>query len=566
MVKLAPLLWDKRFVGSVGSLISSEVIKHTPHNQLPHLLNHLVESPDRSVQGTALRAISCLDEPIKKQLFYNIVTERKELKCREYAIELMLEGGDKRAIPFAHEVLNKQRGHESERLLEPLIGLNDQIAYAKAIDILNHYDSEDGSTLLQSILKSNVRFGNGQKVFQTIAAETDNPVDLSCAIGILAFSNPNDPDAWKKVRTHVKDVETFSTIVSHIERHPTPASLHFLEDYILNTADDKPHMNTLGLERKNREAACLRVFLDHPNLIKANSDLEKALYNPDYNMREVLSYLVQKDHKKEEAPYAFGTVGKHLGSLAIEEKNPSLFDLYKRALGQGIRNPYRYSPELLESIVKERETPFIDVRPLAVVMMPRADWNGGFISTDKTIGKLFNQGFKVMVYEWEKDSELGHTIASATLLQKYQLLVIGGHGSQQEIAGGASDPRITLKTTQSDKSNKAVSIQGKISEDELVFSKKDVRKFTPLHLSSCGVPGSQVIAWSCSAGQGGEKTRDNTLHYLSEIFSSSTDFFGPQVSTALKELVFDPKDKKRIVHVKYYDDTAHQSVELHLKR
>jgi hypothetical protein len=203
--------------------------------------------------------------------------------------------------------------------------------------------------------------------------------------------------------------------------------------------------------------------------------------------------------------------GERLTKAAEAETDPSKRS-FLRAYGNavvvaatklGIQSPFRYPPEFLIKAVDQRTSPAVDGRPLATVITARNDEGGGFSSRSAHFTELQRAGYRVMLYEVATDKEAVQALQNATDQgQKADLIMFYGHGSRHSLALGAPDPRLAQS-------------RNLISNDpgELTIADERLLREASYTLR----PGGEIIAVSCSLGEGG-RGADNIASLLRRVF------------------------------------------------
>lgn len=168
-------------------------------------------------------------------------------------------------------------------------------------------------------------------------------------------------------------------------------------------------------------------------------------------------------------------------------------------------------PDNLEKILINRIKNEPDERPLAVLLYPKSDWNGGLIRT--LMDDFIDQGYRVMYYETGNIEDWIRALKNATGQgQKASVVVVAGHGSQGSVQLGEND-RITLS---------------------------DKKHLRDAGLSECVVEGGKVILSSCSTGKGEDE--DNVVNMLCDIFRTA-EVIGPLEDCYIHSLEFDSHHK-----------------------
>lgn len=159
------------------------------------------------------------------------------------------------------------------------------------------------------------------------------------------------------------------------------------------------------------------------------------------------------------------------------------------------------TPEAMEEILENRRAPeAVDHRPLAVVILSKDDWNGAFKVPNYA---ALTEGYRVLYYEADDDTDIRAAVLEATTSQKASLLVVGGHGERERLALGASDPRF-----------------GEVNEDEADYL--DLTDRADLEgLSARTEAGAHVVLLSCSNGEG-RGAVENVANLVAAAFPAQT--------------------------------------------
>ncbi len=203
--------------------------------------------------------------------------------------------------------------------------------------------------------------------------------------------------------------------------------------------------------------------------------------------------------------------GERLIAAAETERDPQK-SLFLKSYGEaivtattklGIKSPFRYPPEFLISAVRERLSPTLDGRPLATVITAREDYNLAFNGRWEHFTALHQAGYRVMLYEVATDKQAVLALQMAAAQgQKADLIMFYGHGSQRSLAFGAPDPRLSRS-------------DGSTSNDpgELTVADEVLLRGASYTLR----PGGEIIAVSCSLGEGG-RGADNMASFFRRVF------------------------------------------------
>jgi hypothetical protein len=203
--------------------------------------------------------------------------------------------------------------------------------------------------------------------------------------------------------------------------------------------------------------------------------------------------------------------GERLIAAAETERDPQkslFFKSYGKAIVTattelGIKSPFRYPPEFLISAVRERLSPTLDGRPLATVITAREDHNGAFNTKAENFTALHQAGYRVMLYEVATDKQAVLALQMAAAQgQKADLIMFYGHGSQRSLAFGAPDPRLSRSDSSTSNDPGELTVADEVLLREASYTLR---------------PGGEIIAVSCSLGEGG-RGADNIASLLRRVF------------------------------------------------
>jgi hypothetical protein len=172
----------------------------------------------------------------------------------------------------------------------------------------------------------------------------------------------------------------------------------------------------------------------------------------------------------------------------------ALLERLQAAKDVGIDYPFRFPGKILDTLIHNRKNPQPDRRPLAVVVLAKADWNHGFYHSSHVFD-LILAGYRVMLYEVGSVPQMVLSLQEATAQQKAALLLIGGHSNLKGLRLGRRGPDAHL--TLDDEERLALwNFKGSLGQDSI------------------------VILDSCSLGAGGALA-DNLANMLSRVLNHS---------------------------------------------
>ena len=164
----------------------------------------------------------------------------------------------------------------------------------------------------------------------------------------------------------------------------------------------------------------------------------------------------------------------------------------------GLRELHRFDGHgrLLQQVVEDHFAPHDDARPLAAVVLARADHNGAFADITAQLDALTGR-YRLALYEASSVAELGDAVRDATRAKAADLLMLGGHGTRTTLAlGNADDVDATLTAS-------------------------DLDRLRGLGLHDRVAAGGRVALMSCSSGAR-EDTARNTVNMLADLWPQAT--------------------------------------------
>ena len=170
-------------------------------------------------------------------------------------------------------------------------------------------------------------------------------------------------------------------------------------------------------------AELIRFAMEEPELYQKGKALADRLIRPPRNDPMLYANMA----------YAIDEIG--------EEKTARLHAAY------GIENFFRYSDDMLKTLVKNLDPANDRDKPLLLVAFNKNDWNGAFYTEGRRLDAL-RKHYRVIIREM--DSEDGFYDAAKTVSANYgriDTLIIGGHGSPDSIRMGENDEKGKLDLT-----------------------------------------------------------------------------------------------------------------------
>ncbi|HTY12695.1 MAG TPA: DUF4116 domain-containing protein [Candidatus Omnitrophota bacterium] len=190
----------------------------------------------------------------------------------------------------------------------------------------------------------------------------------------------------------------------------------------------------------------------------------------------------------------------------------------KALIDLGIEFPERLrgaTPAQVAELIDTRRDFKNDGRPLALVVLPKKDWNGAF--ANNKVLELMGKGYHVVLVEAGKETDLYSAITGYGGKQKISLLWIGGHGTPGTVNFGSA-PNAQYDET-----------------DYLDLA--DRREMKKLGLGDFMEKDSVVVLQSCSTGRGREG-KFNISNMLGEVFTHST-VYAPEQDAFISDLSYD---------------------------
>lgn len=159
-----------------------------------------------------------------------------------------------------------------------------------------------------------------------------------------------------------------------------------------------------------------------------------------------------------------------------------------------------------------------DSRPLAVIIYPKTDHNRAF--EPNNIGELIEKGYRVVYFEVASDEAVYQAVEAATVKQKAQLIILGGHGIAERTAMGATDPA-----------------SSEMSDEVYYIDLSDKPEMKQRHLSLHLEKGAVILLESCSTGRG-KQDGNNVANLMREVFPQAS-VYAPTLPTGVSKLTYD---------------------------
>ena len=215
----------------------------------------------------------------------------------------------------------------------------------------------------------------------------------------------------------------------------------------------------------------------------------------------------------------------HLAASPTLSEEHKLLQVYRRAESVGIMFPNRFVADVRDRLLSELERPTRDGRPLALLLYPKTDWNGAFSEDSDMARDLLEKGYRVVYQEAGYVAQLKMLLVENTRDQKADIVVIGGHGTEQSLDLGAQKLIPT--------------------EMGMLFDEGSLGAF-----QKDGV----LVFVSCSVGavkQAASNLVNAARKHIPTTIIPEGRIFGPIDVANFKEWIFDPNGK--VIDVKYSD-------------
>lgn len=463
-----------------------------------------------------------------KEELFEIAGKVNNPLIRFRAAKYLLDQKDIRGIEIAHTVLaaKKLRDYQEIDLYRGLIASGDRSSVPQVMRLISdkHLSSWTRADLVRSCVQSTLDFKQHLAVFESLLTSKE-PELVGASLACLAKYKPSE-DLFNKIVKSVEGTDTLRDVIQAVISNPSLSGMRWLRD--------NAEYGALNNRDRGLRISCIEALITISRREVLPEEICRLFVHPSETMSNLLGVLSQKRS---------GIIGSFTSILQQAQRYPNLADKaskretqFLQALKLNIRSPYRYNDELMSEMIRNRMNPKPDGRPLAVVVMPRSDWNGAFSSErGGFLDQLRKAGYKLMVYEVSTDKGLAESVLNATQHQKFSLLVVGGHGSQSTLSFSESDPRFSRDLNL-----------------EKTFDIYDVDKLKKYNLNARAASNkAQAILWSCSAGKGKDNA-NNTANTLAKIFPSLSDIFAPTTPTNIKSVAFTAD--KRIASVKFSEN------------
>lgn len=215
-------------------------------------------------------------------------------------------------------------------------------------------------------------------------------------------------------------------------------------------------------------------------------------------------------------------------SAALQSAAPSAFTCgvgseIEQAAKHGITIPFRWSPENLAEILRNRSATTFDGRPIATMVYARSDYNGAFAQHNSLIRSLIDSDYCVMYFEASTDLEVlqamqrAITRPSESRTQPSAFLILAAHSSRTEMNFGRAD-------------NPSARVD--CGDLDLFIQNKAADTFRPY---------TQAVLIACSAGEGRD-TKENIANMFRAIFPTMKEhgIWASEVPDNVRGFIFDP--------------------------
>lgn len=199
----------------------------------------------------------------------------------------------------------------------------------------------------------------------------------------------------------------------------------------------------------------------------------------------------------------------------------------------GIEHPLRLKPETLSEIISNREQSSEgrkkDKRDLAIICMPKADYNGFAYAMRNEIEGLRSKGYRLMFYEVDSRDSLIKSVNDAASSGKAQNLILIGHGTRDAIAFSANDPG-----------------QGHLVDSSNGLTIKDAEALKKNGFGNCLKQNGRILLISCSVGAGAGKN-ENLANMMRDVVPHALPkgIVAPTAPTIFQGFIFDKNNKLR---------------------
>jgi len=179
----------------------------------------------------------------------------------------------------------------------------------------------------------------------------------------------------------------------------------------------------------------------------------------------------------------------------------------------------RFSPDNLQSLVENENTPNTDGKPVALLLQSKFDFNGAMAETDEVVSKLADAGYRIVLREAGTDTEALKGINDVSQSQgPIQVMEISAHGKQDRILLSAPDYS-----------------QARNTNEERRLDLRDRAQLNNSNLNDAFAPDAQIVLNSCSTGAGHERA-DNVANMILELAPNVSDIWAPTAKAYTGEL------------------------------
>ncbi|MCX5709670.1 MAG: hypothetical protein NT088_02950 [Candidatus Omnitrophica bacterium] len=258
------------------------------------------------------------------------------------------------------------------------------------------------------------------------------------------------------------------------------------------------------------------------------ADIRGASVSSQESMLTAISGLSRTDP-------LFEKINDAMVNSPFSNRTLPLVDLYGKGSVDITERPFAFKPDVLKEIIYNNSyAEPDDYRPVALVIGPAKDWNGGFNELGKgSVGQLIENGYRVNYGEigntLEPFAKLTNTV-DRLATETPKIIVVQGHGGGDVIA---------LREVPLDNSGgyaQSVIAYGDKNANPALFSN------TVNLLSRYADSNTTVVVESCSAGIGGSNGR-NMVNFFRDVFPDAKAVIGPAGDAAGTTLQFDPKNQ-----------------------
>lgn len=222
---------------------------------------------------------------------------------------------------------------------------------------------------------------------------------------------------------------------------------------------------------------------------------------------------------------------------ASPERHGAYVALIDEAARLGIRNPFRYPPDVLRAMVAGHEwRDATSTTPRVLTLFPTTDHNGAY-SIDRDFWRsLVQRGYSIWLVEVANDADAARVRGRAAELGGADLLVYGGHGCPNYLAMSGDSAAL-------------------IGQRAALLDLTDEARLSDPSQSRALRPGGVVVLDSCQTGKG-RGALPNLANMIGRAYPQASLVLAPVLSTRIHKLLFDARD--RVVGIRYDEGTGYE--------